>query len=415
MSFDTATSGMQAASADLEVIGNNVANASTTGFKSSTAEFADVYAASVWSAPATTVGDGVRLASVNQQFTQGSILYTGNVLDLAINGDGFFRLNDNGTIVYSRAGSFTTDAEGYLVNSSGQHLTGYQADANGNITGEMGDLQIDTSEIPPQATTSVDSAVNLDSNSVVPTDPWVGPPPDPSTYNDATSTTVYDSLGNAHELTFYYVKTGANTWDVHTTIDGVTVGATDPNPAATLTFLPDGSIDPAGTTQVDITGWVPLDPSGAPNGASAQDFSVSCDDTTQYGSSFAVNALTQDGFTTGRLASVAIDESGTIMGTYTNGQSKPLGQVALANFPSPNGLQPLGDTAWAETYSSGSALVGAPGTASLGAIQSGALEQSNVDLTQELVNLIEAQRNFQANAQTIQTADAITQTIINLR
>jgi flagellar hook protein FlgE len=417
MSFDTATSGLQSASADLDVIGNNIANANTTGFKSSSAQFADVYAASVWSAPSTSMGNGVALASVSQQFTQGSLWSTGNVLDLAIGGDGFFRLNDNGTIVYSRAGAFTTDAEGYIVNSSGQHLSGYQADADGNITGQLGDLQIDTSEMQPQATTSIESSVNLDSNSEPPTDPWVAPafgdpPPDPNTYNHATSMTVYDSLGNAHDLSYYYVKTGANTWDVHTTIDGASV---DPAPVPTLTFLPDGTLDPAATTSFDITGWQPLDLNGDPNGAAVQDISVALGESTQFGSPFAVNALTQDGYTTGRLAGIAIDESGIISGTYTNGQSQALGQVALANFASPQGLQPIGGTSWAETFASGPPLVGAPGTANLGAIQSGALEQSNVDLTQELVNLIEAQRNFQANAETIQAVDAITQTMINLR
>lgn len=418
MPFDSATSGLRAASADLKVIGNNVANANTTGFKASRAEFADVYAANVFGASATSAGNGVRLSGISQQFTQGTISFTDNSLDMAINGQGFFRLNDGGSIAYSRAGGFSADVNGYLVNSAQQRLTGYLADGNGNITGQMGDLRIDTSNIQPQATTAVGGALNLDANSVSPTDAWPttafgfgDPPPDPGTYNNSTTATVFDSLGNAHELSLYFVKGSANSWDVHALIDGVTVGAT---PAATLNFLADGTIDPA-TAQIEISGWQPLDPTGVANGASVQDFQMSFSETTQFGSPFGVNALTQDGFSTGRLAGIGIDASGVIFGRYTNGESKALGQVALANFADPQGLQPLGDTSWGETFASGGALLGTPGSASLGLVQSGALEQANVDLTQELVDLIIAQRNFQANAQTIRTADTVTQTIINLR
>lgn len=415
MSFDTAISGLNAATADLDTIGNNVANASTTGYKSSRAQFADVYASTAYSKAATQVGNGVRLSGVQQQFTQGTLSYTDNSLDLAINGSGFYRLNDGGTTVYSRAGAFSTDSQGRLVNGSGQRLTGYLANDNGTISGQLGDLRVNTSNIEPSATTSVEAGLNLNSNDTAPG--GIFSATDPSTYNDSTSLTVYDSLGNSHELATYYVKTGANSWDVHALIDGVAVGPAPPagpSPAASLSFLSNGSINPA-ATQLDITGWTPLDPSGAANGAAAQNLSVSLADTTQFGSAFSVNSLTQDGYTTGRLSSVDIDSSGVIMGVYTNGQSKAMGQVALANFANPSGLKPVGDTAWAETFDSGNPLLGAPGTASLGAIQSGALEESNVDLTQELVDLILAQRNFQANAQTIQTEDTVTQTIINLR
>jgi flagellar hook protein FlgE len=228
-------------------------------------------------------------------------------------------------------------------------------------------------------------------------------PPPPASYNNSTSLTIYDSLGNSHELSLYFVSTGADReWDVHTLIDGEVVGN-----AQQIGFDESGAIDPT-TAEWQLAGWTPANAAGQP-------IDISLIETTQYGSLFGVNSLTQDGYTTGQLAGVDIDASGVIFGRYTNGQSKALGQVALANFANPGGLQPLGDTNWAETYSSGAALLGAPGSASLGVLQSGALEESNVDLTQELVKLILAQRNFQANAQTIRAADTVTQTIINIR
>ena len=417
MPFKTAVSGLQAASADLKVIGNNVANVSTTGFKSSRAQFADVYAASVLGSSSTAIGSGVRLADVTQEFTQGTISFTNNLLDMAINGQGFFRLSDAGSTVYSRAGNFHVDKDGFIVNSTQQRLTGYLADNNGAVTGQLGDLRIDASNIDPQATARVDAALNLDANSVAPALPWGGPfaygdpPPDPDSYNFATSLSVFDSLGNSHELSLFFAKTGANAWDVHTLADGVTVGA---SPAGTLQFNDAGTIDTA-TSQIDITGWQPLGLDGQPNGAAVQDLTARLTNTTQFGSEVGVNALAQDGFTTGRLAGIDVDASGLMFGRYTNGQSKPLGQVALANFANPQGLQPTGDTAWGESFASGPPLVGAPGSASLGVVQSGALEESNVELTAELVNMILAQRNFQANAQTVSTADAVTQTILQLR
>jgi flagellar hook protein FlgE len=409
MAFEAATSGLRAASADLDVIGNNVANANTTGFKSSRAEFADVYATSIFGSSTTATGNGVRLTDVSQQFTQGTVSFTNNNLDLAVNGDGFFRLSDGGSIVYTRAGAFSSDREGYLVNSSGQRLTGFLADGDGTVTGQLGDLKIDMSNIEPQRTGTVEGSLNLDANSEVPASDWDASdtatyPPDPATYNNSTSLTVYDSLGNSHELSLYFRKDDANQWTAYSFIDGERPTGGD---SWELSFNESGVIaDP--TSATGTIQWTP-------DGAEAQTMEVVLGDTTQYGAVFGVNSLTQDGYTTGRLAGVDIDSTGIIFGRYTNGQSKSLGQVGLANFANPNGLQPLGDTNWAETYSSGSALIGAPGSASLGVVQSGALEESNVDLTQELVKLILAQRNFQANAQTIRAADTVTQTIINIR
>lgn len=421
MAFDTAVSGIKAASADLGVIGNNIANSSTTGFKTSRAEFADVYATSLLGAGGNAIGKGVTLASVTQEFTQGNISFTNNALDLAISGNGFFQLSDDGAALYTRAGNFQVDNGGYIVNNEGHRLQAFQIDNLGNITGQIGDLQLDTSLIDPNPTGEVDMTTNLDSRQAAPLTPFGGPfdafaspatAPDPDSYNDTTSTTIYDGLGNPHVLSMYFVKTAnANEWDVHTLVDGVTTSGPD-----TLTFQSNGQFDPATLpVEVSIAGWTPLNSAGDPTGASVQSFNVSLSNSTQFGTDFAVSTITQDGFTTGQLRGLDIDDTGVAFARYTNGQARALGQVAVAGFTNPNGLQPLGDTNWSETFSSGPATLGEPGTSGLGVLQSGALEDSNVEITEQLVNMIVAQRNFQANAQVIQTEDAVTQTVINLR
>lgn len=647
MPFSSALSGLQAASSDLKVMGNNIANASTTGFKESRAEFADVYAAS---ATGTGIGSGVILSAVTQQFSQGQIAFTNNNLDLAVNGEGFFVLSQNGSINYSRAGAFGVDKNGFITNALDQRLRGFLADNTGNITGAQGDLQISTSNLSPQATSTVDLSVNLDASANPPSKAFVRgftptTPPDPASYNTTTSTTIYDSLGNSHIMTTYFVKAPAeNTWRIHVGVDGTdvtptpttppggappvsynptdlpfpftmvfdnagsyvvnntaapasfygpgpvtstptalstsgTLGTVDLNdltingvPVDTATLSADifsttdnrasaiatafainsgtqnhgvtatvnattldlgiptlGNLDPGDfaingvpitgavpndaallgliNTQTPTTGVVATQPGGAgtaitltaadgrniqvatdgvqANGAtfanfnlnggtldqvqrgtvsltttenqgitiggnaslevglapgpqsgiiqsnsdvisipnwnpiggavSPQVFSLNFGNSTQFGSPFSVQGLSQDGYSTGRLSGVDVDSSGVIFARYSNGQSQALGQVALANFGNVQGLSPQGDTSWIETFASGPALIGAPGTADLGIIQSGALEDSNVQLTDELVSLIVAQRNFQANAQTIRTADAVTQTIINIR
>lgn len=421
MAFDTAVSGIKAASADLGVIGNNIANSSTTGFKTSRAEFADVYATSLLGAGGNAIGKGVTLASVTQEFTQGNISFTNNALDLAISGNGFFQLSDEGAALYTRAGNFQVDNGGYIVNNEGHRLQAFQIDNLGNITGQIGDLQLDTSLIDPNPTGEVDMTTNLDSRQSAPLTPFGGPfdafaspptAPDPDSYNDTTSTTIYDGLGNPHVLSMYFVKTAnANEWDVHTLVDGVTTSGPD-----TLTFQSNGQFDPATLpVEVSIAGWTPLNSAGDPTGASVQSFNVALSNSTQFGTDFAVSTITQDGFTTGQLRGLEIDDTGVAFARYTNGQARALGQVAVAGFTNPNGLQPLGDTNWSETFSSGPATLGEPGTSGLGVLQSGALEDSNVEITEQLVNMIVAQRNFQANAQVIQTEDAVTQTVINLR
>lgn len=421
MAFDTAVSGIKAATADLGVIGNNIANSSTNGFKTSRAEFSDVYATSLLGAGGNVIGRGVALASVTQEFTQGNISFTNNALDLAVSGNGFFILSDEGSPVYTRSGTFQVDREGFIVNNEGLALQAFQVDTFGEITGQIGDVQLDTSLIDPNPSGTVNVTSNLDSREVPPLLPFGGPydafaspptSPDSDSYNATSSTTVYDGLGNSHVLSMFFVKTAvANEWEAHTLVDGVTTSGPD-----TLTFQSNGLFDPA-TLPVDlnITGWAPLNESGLPSGAAAQNFVVSLSDSTQFGSEFAVSTITQDGYSTGQLSGVDIDDSGVVFARFTNGQARALGQIALGNFANPNGLQPQGDTSWSETFASGAATIGEPGTGGLGVVQSGALEDSNVEITEQLVNMIVAQRNFQANAQVIQTEDTVTQTVINLR
>lgn len=407
MSFLTALSGINSAAADLGVISNNIANSSTTGFKSSRAEFADIYAASYIGTASNAIGSGVRLAGVAQQFAQGNVTFTNNALDLAINGQGFFRLSDNGTVVYSRAGAFSVDRNGYIVNSAGQRLTAFQADALGNITGAIGDLQLSTTDIAPKASSTVTVGLNLNAAATPPLSAFS--PGDATSYNNSTSLTIYDSLGASHLATMYYRKTAANTWETYLYVDGTLVDGPD-----TLGFSSSGAL--ATINGVAVPPTTLTSPSFTPSGGgAAMTLALDYAASTQFGSAFGVNSLTQDGYTTGRLRGVDIDSSGVVFARYTNGQSRALGQVVLANFSNAQGLRQLGNTGWAESFASGAALTGAPGTASLGVLQSGALEGSNVDLTQELVNMITAQRNFQANAQVISTLDSVTQAVINIR
>ena len=421
MTFDTAISGMAAATSDLNVIGNNIANSSTTGFKSSRAEFGDVYATSVLGVSSKAIGAGVTLSAVTQQFAQGNIDFTSSSLDLAINGDGFFVLSDETGQSFTRAGNFQVNEAGFVVTPAGAELQAYAADANGNLTGQLGSIQLDTSLIDPGPTVNVDVTANLDSREAAPIIPFAAPfdafavpptAPDTESYNASSSTTVYDGQGNPHTLDMYYVKSAiANEWDVYTLIDGVSTSGPD-----TLTFEQNGQFAAANLPALaTITGWQPLDAAGNSNNTAVQDITIDFSTGTQFGTAFGVSFLAQDGFAAGQLSGINVDDTGIFFARYTNGQSRALGQVALAGFNSPTGLQPVGNTSWLETFGSGPATIGEPGTGGLGVIQSGALEDSNVELTQELVDMIIAQRNFQAAAQVIQTADTITQSIINIR
>ncbi len=425
MAFDTSVSGILAASADLGIIGNNIANSSTAGFKSSQGEFTDIYAASLLGTPGTAIGQGVALNSVTQDFSQGNIEFTNNSLDLAINGSGFFNLSDGGVATYSRAGAFQLDRDGFIVNASGLQLQGYPTDDEGNLIGELGPLQLSTALVDPKGTGVASITANLDSRDL-PAEAWnpdgaggtlnafAVPPvlPKSDQFNASTSLTVYDGLGNPHVLSIYFAKgAGENTWEARTAIDGVEIGGATPIP-----FEANGQLaEENKPLLLNIADWQPINANGVANGAAAQAFSVDLSSFTQFGASFAVSTVQQDGYTTGQLRGLEIDDTGVLFTRYTNGQSRQQGQIAVASFTNPNGLQPVGDTSFVETFSAGSPTITTPGLSGTGLLQSGALESSNVEITSQLVRMIIAQRNFQANAQMIQTEDAVTQTVINLR
>ncbi len=410
MPFDIALTGLNAAQNDLQVISNNIANSETNGFKRSRAEFADLYATSQFGTSSNAIGQGVEVASISQQFTDGDITFTDNSLDLAISGGGFFVLSDGGAQTFSRAGAFQVNNLGNIVNSSGSQLVGFQADSSGNLTGAQGPLVISRGNIAPNVTSTINIDANIDASEIVLPAFLVGPSgaPDPGTYNHATSYTVFDSLGGEHVTTNYFRKDNATDWQVFQFVDNTQISGPD-----VLTFDAFGDL-----TAINGTAGQTTTTSGAftPGGIGAPTtFTVDYSGVTQFGGGFGISAIDQNGFATGRLSSLDFDPSGQLFARYTNGQSLTLGQVALANFANPQGLRPTGSTAWSESFASGQPLIGAPGSADLGLVQSGSLEESNVDVTGELINLIQTQRNFQANAQVIGTADTITQTIINIR
>jgi|KBSMisStandDraft_5_1062788.scaffolds.fasta_scaffold253473_2 flagellar hook protein FlgE len=408
MPFRIALSGLNAAQADLNVTANNIANTATTGFKGSRTEFADLFAVSLQGVSNNQSGNGVRVASVAQQFAQGNIEFTDSNLDLAISGQGMFVMSDKGALSYTRAGAFKMDRDGYVVNAENQRLQVYPPLAAGGFnTGGLGDLQLQTTDSAPQATGNIDYTLNLPGNAAPPP-VAVFDPNDPNSFNQATSLTLFDSLGATHTGTMYFTKTAtANQWTARLYIDGQPVGAG--GSPQTLQYSSAGVLTAPAGGQLPFPAFTPT------TGAANMTVTVNLAKSTQYGSTFAVNAVTQDGYTTGRLIGMDIGDTGIVQARFTNGQSIPLGQIAVANFANPQGLQQLGNTSWAETFTSGQALRGQAGNSGFGLVQSGALEGANVDVTEQLVNMITAQRNFQANAQMIQTADSITQTIINMR
>jgi flagellar hook protein FlgE len=405
MSFNIALSGLTAATSDLNVTSNNIANAQTTGFKLSRAEFADVFAAGAKSLNTGLTGDGVRLAATAQQFTQGNVTSTSSNLDLAISGDGFFTLRDADGYTYSRNGAFGVDKNGDVVSSTGQALQVYPPLATGGFnTGSLTNLNLQTSQSAPNATTTGNVILNLPATAAPPP-VAVFDPTNPQTYNTSTTTSVYDSLGNQYDATFYFIQTATpNQWQVGFTVNGTQVGAPQP-----LQF------SNTGVQTVPAGGDLVFPAFAPPSGALPINMTFNFGKSTQYGKSFAVSAITQDGFATGQLSNVAIDLTGVVSAVFSNGRSTQLGQLAIGNFPNPQGLRQLGDTAWSETFASGNVVRGQAASAGFGQIQAGALEQSNVDVTTQLVQLITAQRSFQANAQAITTFDQITQTIINIR
>lgn len=558
MSFQQGLSGLNTAAKQLDVIGNNVANAGTVGFKQSQAQFSDLYAASLAGGASLQIGTGVKLAAVAQQFTQGNVTNTNNSMDTAISGAGFFQMVDqSGAILYSRNGQFQVDKSGFINNNLGHQVQGYQASA-GVITAVQGPLRIDPAPLSPKQTSdiaaggvpigvganldsraafplgttqgtvtgtlpagliiatgvndtltgtvdgvaftatipgaagplpagltyttttalasAVQAAVNADaalvaagksvtvsvgaSGNLVMTSNSGGPtsaltvagnavttaapnnlfgavapvpvagggvfsPNAPDSYNNSTSLTVYDVKGTQHIASLYFQKASPNKWNVYLTIDSTAVPATAA-PMATLNFSTAGTLVtatpyvsvPAATTdstQGSTLKTVVSDPTFTPLGANPLPLAFDFSQTTQYGGAFGVNSLTQDGYTSGDLSGFSTSTDGTIVGRYTNGQTQALGQIGLVNFTNPQGLQPVGNNEWVETPQSGIIPLNKPGSSGLGLLQSSAVEDSNVDLTAELVNMITAQRVYQANAQTIKTQDAVLQTLVNLR
>ncbi|KWE57991.1 flagellar biosynthesis protein FlgE [Burkholderia ubonensis] len=412
MGYQQGLSGLSGASNALDVIGNNIANANTVGFKSSTAQFADMYANSVATSVNTQIGIGTRISSVQQSFGQGTINTTNNALDVAINGNGFFQMSNNGVVTYSRDGTFQRDKNGFIVDSQGRNLMGYNATAGGVInTAATVPLQAPTANLAPTATTRITGQFNLNSQDAVPTTtPFSAT--DFTSYNYSTSIQVYDTLGGTQQVDMYFVKSAtAGQWEVYSGVKGQT-----PTDLGTVAFNTSGQI--ASTTPLapvtGSTGQFKFTIPATGGSATPQPLTLDLTGTTQYGGKDGVNNLAQDGFASGTLTTFTIGADGKLTGNYSNGQTQTLGLIALANFNNPNGLTNLGGNQYAESSASGVPQISAPGSTNHGVLQGSALENSNVDLTAQLVNLITAQRNYQANAQTIKTQQAVDQAVINL-
>lgn len=403
MPFNVALSGLNAATADLEVISNNIANVNTTGFKGSRAEFADLFAASNVGSGQTQAGSGVRLVDVAQQFSQGSIEYTSSGLDMAITGEGFFTLKNDSGYTYTRAGNFQVDQNGNVVSPQGGFLQVYPPNGAGGFdTGSLSNLTIASMTGAPQATDSATFNLNLPANATPPTTTPFDPN-DPTSYNQASPFTVYDSLGAAHSATVYYVNSAPGQWTANLYVDGTSMGSQP------IAFDQNGVLTTPAGGQLAFTGFTP------PNGAAPMDITIDASAVTQYGDTFDPGTITQNGYAPGKVTGIDVDQNGVVSARFSNGQTKALGQLALADFENAQGLKNVGNTQWVETAQSGQVIRGAAGTGDFGAVQSGALEDSNVDLTSQLVNMIKAQRNYQANAQSISTDDKMTQTILNIR
>ncbi len=420
MSFQQGLSGLNASSRSLDVIGHNIANANTTGMKASRAEFAELYASSLGSSGGNNAGIGVEVSNIAQLFTQGNISITGNSLDVAINGNGFYQLDlPNGNRAYSRSGEFKLDVNGNIVTNDGSKLLGINPDpTTGNILpgGTLGPLKIPSGDgIPAAATTSIAATLNLDANAVINNggNPAATPPtlvPPLATYG--TSVIAYDGQGVPIPVSLYFTKSALNTWQVWT---NDLSGTVPPGPpvqlGANMQFDPaTGKLDAASPWQSGVN--IPM---SSVNGALATIPKLDLSKVTQFGSSFAVTSLSQDGQKPGKLTGINIDEKGVILGRYDNGKQIPAGQIQLATFANVQGLAPIGAGNWLRTPESGEPVSGSPGAGNLGALRSGALEDSNVDLTKELVDMMAAQRSYQANAQTIKTQDQVMSTLVNLR
>ena len=415
MAFSQAVSGLNAAASNLDVIGNNIANSATYGFKSGSVSFADMFAGS-------KAGLGVKVQAITQDFADGTTTNTGRGLDVAISQNGFFRLvDDAGSVYYSRNGQFKLDSDRNLVNMNGMKLTGYPV-AGTPPTVQQGaapaPITIPNGQMPASATSAGTLVMNLNSTDKIPT---ITPfnPTNVDSYNKSVPMTVYDSLGNEHNLNLYFVKSANNTWDVYSM--DASVGETWPVPPAAgkaaltqMTFNDNGVLtgmtgETAGNRTVSVT-------VASLNGSAAGSFNLNMLGSMQQNNGeTAIASNTQNGYKPGSLVKYVINDDGTVTGTYSNEQSQLLGQIVMANFANNEGLQSEGDNVWSATQASGVALLGLAGTGNFGKLTSGALESSNVELSKELVNMIVAQRNYQSNAQTIKTQDSILNTLVNLR
>ncbi|WP_045370800.1 flagellar hook protein FlgE [Vibrio campbellii] len=397
MSFNIALSGLDATNTELNTISHNIANASTYGFKGGRTEFAAVYNG--------MQPGGVEVASISQNFDKnGSVTGTGRAMDLAINGSGFFVTKDHmGQMLYTRAGVFGTDKNNFVTANNGAKLQGYSVDNNANLqTGSVGDIKVSTSSLNAKATDNLDFVANFDASATA-VDQSVYPfdSSDPNSFNSSYTTKVYDSLGNSHTVTQYFTKTSDNEWQVNVEVDGA---PTTPATAQTVQFNTDGTLaSPTGSFNVAFPAA----------GANAMSIDISLNGSTQFGAAFGVSTNNPNGYTSGELAGVRVEDNGMVYATYTNGQSQLQGQVVLADFANTQGLSKVSGTAWTQSFSSGAPIMGVPGTGTLGDLTPGALEGSNVDLTSELVALMTAQRNYQANAKTISTNDKLTQALFN--
>ncbi|WDD99320.1 flagellar hook protein FlgE [Thalassomonas actiniarum] len=396
MSFSIGLSGLRSTNEQLNVISQNIANVDTSGFKSGRAEFSAIYSGGL--------PGGVEVADVSSNFDRdGSVINTGRSMDMAISGRGFFVLNNNGETAYTRAGTFNRDASNYIVSNSGAKLQGYPVDSSGALLeGVVTDLQVATGTLQASESSIVNFAANLKADSAIPVTAWNPASIQPDMYNYSQSSTVYDSLGTEHVLTQYFVKTGTSTWDAHYFVDGAAAGTT---PTQALTFDASGNLlTPAAA--VNLTHNVT-------NGANNLAIDLSLTDMSQNNADFSLSRNETDGYGAGELKNIRVDDDGSVYGVYTNGQDKLQGKVILADFANPDGLSQGDNTTWTQTFASGAPMLGVPDSGTLGSLSSGAYEGSNVDLTGELVNLMTAQRNYQANAKTISAAEQMTQVLFS--
>jgi flagellar hook protein FlgE len=397
MALNTTLSGINAAQSDLNVISNNIANADTIGFKGSRAQFADIFAVTGSNLSSTAVGGGVAMTSVAQEFQQGDPETTGNPLDFAIGGNGFFTVNTGDGVAYTRAGAFTKDAAGNVVTPEGYNLQVYPPNPDGTFnTSTTVNLNLTAAQSAATATTSIPISANLPASATVQPDVATFSPTDPLSYNNSTTFSVFDSQGGTHSATVYYAKTGTNTWTANLTVDGTLAGSQP------VTF------DATGKLATPANGQLAFAPVTLTNGANPLNLSMDITKTTQFGTDYAPGAIDPSGNAAGTFSSVNVDANGIVTVTYSNNQTTQIGQLALANFANPQGLSQLGNTNWAASADSGVAVMGTSGVGQFGTVQSGQLEDSTTsDTTAQLVDMIQAQRAYQANAQALTTDNTL--------